>query len=1074
MRVAFTCILRDDDPEHTKIGAMLDSAKSVGFTDLIAAIDSRCPAGTTEWVSDRWGPSHDVFEYEWRDDFAYARNLTLARVPKECEWWGWADGDDTIVSLKGKTIPEFLETVPAEIGGVFFDYDYLHDEFGNRKTTHLKGRLYRGTGFEWRWRLHEDCHPCVKDANGDVIRNLAFQQDVKILRAEDEFEWVHHPDRDHKIDPDRNFRILKLMLEDDPDDTRTWYLIGNQHFAQHNWQLAIDAYERYIAKTGWELEKWAALIYTAIACRALENWEGSIKADTQAMQVMPELADSYFGLGETYTRLGQWERARKFGEIGLARVFDERNPGIPDATVFYNDNAYAFWPYTWLAVCYFNLGDNQKALAAYEKALEVRPEPDLRRTVEHLKWAMDRTRIIHNGIDLAAGLMRRNEPLKALNVLTALPAGSADDPNVVMMRNKIAGMVAHLEDTTKYKNLYFTEEERNDPFDVTDESIANFMPRLVWTLRRMKVNGVKKVLDLGIGDGTPAFYFARHGIQVVGIDVDTRRVKAGNLNAVKAGYQTMQSVAIPREPIFEGCTCVHDEGDHGWSKCKEDGCVCVGHWSDDGPDEHIESPVATPESMAQFLWCQPGEITPQVEALGPFDAVLALELIEHVPDPDALLELCERMAPLVLVSTPDGAYDGPQEINPGHVRLWSQRDLTRLIATRGWMGELHSIPRFAGEQPTLVAEYRTKYPQSDARVIIWCPPTGQNWTPDSIWREGIGGSETAVIRVAEELAKRGKRVTVYAECEGIWGGVRYAYAQDFRPQPCEMFVSWRTIGPSDAMRDLAAHRFVWCHDVHAGDITPEQLEGVTLLALSQWHKDFLQSRYPTANIIVSGNGIDPERFEQKIERIPHRMIYAQSPDRGLDQVLQLFPMIKQRYPDATLEVFYGFEMARKRNPQFIAGIEQLAHQDGVTLHGRVNQDRLAEEYLKADVLLYPAVTPDGSNFMETYCISVVEALAAGCFPITADHGALRETNHGGAFFRPPVYDEALFQLFAFWDRPAKEQHRMRDHGYAGTFERSAPPGGQRWARKQTWGRIADQWCELIVPPKPALVEAAAE
>jgi glycosyltransferase involved in cell wall biosynthesis len=206
------------------------------------------------------------------------------------------------------------------------------------------------------------------------------------------------------------------------------------------------------------------------------------------------------------------------------------------------------------------------------------------------------------------------------------------------------------------------------------------------------------------------------------------------------------------------------------------------------------------------------------------------------------------------------------------------------------------------------------------------------------------------------------------------------------------------------------------------------------------------------------------------KRVPHRLIWAHSPDRGLDRVLALFPRIRARYPDATLEVFYGFDMARAKRPDFIADIERAAKQPGVTLHGRVGQDRLAEEYLKADALVYPAVTPDGEPFPETYCISVVEALAGGCFPITADHGALRDTNHGGAFFRLPTMEhEALFQLFAFWDRPEKERSRIRDHGDVG-WDRHAE-GGRRWALRQTWTSVAERWVALgRVEP----VEATAE
>ena len=132
--------------------------------------------------------------------------------------------------------------------------------------------------------------------------------------------------------------------------------------------------------------------------------------------------------------------------------------------------------------------------------------------------------------------------------------------------------------------------------------------------------------------------------------------------------------------------------------------------------------------------------------------------------------------------------------------------------------------------------------------------------------------------------------------------------------------------------------------------------------------------------IELGCGIDPERFAEQVGRIPHRLS-THSPDRGLDRVLRLFPRVREVYPDAALEVFYGFEMARQRNPAFIAAIEQAAKQEGVTLHGRVGQDRLAQEYLKADALLYPAVMPNGQPFDETYCVSVVEARAAGCFPV---------------------------------------------------------------------------------------------
>src|SRR5205823_6466415 len=147
------------------------------------------------------------------------------------------------------------------------------------------------------------------------------------------------------------------------------------------------------------------------------------------------------------------------------------------------------------------------------------------------------------------------------------------------------------------------------------------------------------------------------------------------------------------------------------------------------------------------------EVPQQVLDLGPYDAVLASELIEHVADPVGLLDACGRLAPRVLLTTPDGAYDGPQEHNNGHVRAWSQREFTRLVMNRGRIVEMHTTKEpFEGGQKNLVCEYATNQSLPQKAAVFFCPPVPIPWTPDSIRDTGVGGSETAVIRVAEELA----------------------------------------------------------------------------------------------------------------------------------------------------------------------------------------------------------------------------------------------------------------------------------------------------------------------------------
>jgi 2-polyprenyl-3-methyl-5-hydroxy-6-metoxy-1,4-benzoquinol methylase len=85
-----------------------------------------------------------------------------------------------------------------------------------------------------------------------------------------------------------------------------------------------------------------------------------------------------------------------------------------------------------------------------------------------------------------------------------------------------------------------------------------------------------------------------------------------------------------------------------------------------------------------------------------FDAATALEVLEHVPDPDAVLSEMARVASRwVMVSVPReplwrmlnmarGAYLGDLGNTPGHLNHWSKRGFAKLLARHGRVVELRS------------------------------------------------------------------------------------------------------------------------------------------------------------------------------------------------------------------------------------------------------------------------------------------------------------------------------------------------------------------------------------------------
>lgn len=136
-------------------------------------------------------------------------------------------------------------------------------------------------------------------------------------------------------------------------------------------------------------------------------------------------------------------------------------------------------------------------------------------------------------------------------------------------------------------------------------------------------------------------------------------------------------------------------------------------------------------------------------------------------------------------------------------------------------------------------------------------PHFEKWDGNSI-SKGIGGSETAVIRLAEEWSKNGYRVTVYGDPEKKCeiNGVTYLPWYYFnKGDKFNIFIQWRNPSLS---RQIKARRFyVDLHDVTAQvDYSMEIMNAIDgVFFKSEYHKAML-SQLPEEKKIVIGNGIE--------------------------------------------------------------------------------------------------------------------------------------------------------------------------------------------------------------------------
>jgi tetratricopeptide (TPR) repeat protein len=132
-----------------------------------------------------------------------------------------------------------------------------------------------------------------------------------------------------------------------------------------------------------------------------------------------------------------------------------------------------------------------------------------------------------------------------------------------------------------------------------------------------------------------------------------------------------------------------------------------------------------------------------------------------------------------------------------------------------------------------------------------------NWDGNSI-NKGLGGSETAVIRLSEEWTKKGYKVTVFGDPEKPIqvNGVTYLPWYYFNHKDeFNIFINWRSYMCAGKVK--AKKFFIDLHDIfHGGDYTPEILKHIDkVMVKSRYHRSNAPN-IPDNQITIISNGIN--------------------------------------------------------------------------------------------------------------------------------------------------------------------------------------------------------------------------
>lgn len=413
-----------------------------------------------------------------------------------------------------------------------------------------------------------------------------------------------------------------------------------------------------------------------------------------------------------------------------------------------------------------------------------------------------------------------------------------------------------------------------------------------------------------------------------------------------------------------------------------------------------------------------------------------------------------------------------QELYDDQVAVKRLEWLTDYLSHYGGKPEklFESIPDRLMADPRLISS-RNKVVKpkkwSDRSIVFFSGHVAEPWGPDML-EKGIGGSEEAVIYLSRELANLGWDVTVYNDREEPYEdemGQRNALAGRTNPvhykpwttfNPADEFnviVGWRNPAFFSTVKINARLKLIDMHDMPLGhtDITEIHSKNVDkFMFKSKFQADIVD--IPDSQKAIISNGIVTQQFNKDVKRRKHSVGYYSSYDRGLPCLLHLWPRIKEQVPDATLDIYYGwnsFDQFHKDNPermkwkwQTIRDLAKLK-KEGVTEHGRVSHERLAEVLLETEVWAYP------TQFPEINCITALKAGKAGCIPVTSGYAALQET----VLEDQPDYAETIYtdklKQDEFVERIVKALKEGRNEEKRAYYSQKYD--------KYDWSQIAKKW-----------------
>ncbi|CAM3719363.1 glycosyltransferase [Cohnella lubricantis] len=348
--------------EEETIGRCLDSVHDL--VDEINIVDTGSTDRTKEIVSQY---TNRIFDFEWIQDFAAARNYSFDQATQDYIFW--LDADDVLLEKDRERFRELKGSLDTRIDSVIMNYVLSRDSGGNAHNVTRHNRLVkRSISPRWIYPIHEIL----------VIRGSLLLSPVEIT----------HAPKLEKRNRTRNLTILQEHIRKDGPSRRSEFYLANELFDNERYDEALAAYESFLQGSVENFEDHIA------ACGVLAHLYHERGDLDRELQYLFKTFEYDVPRADYVCRIGLWFEQK--GEYRLASYWYEEaaEQDIPvDYFGLMNLVCWTWVPHVQLMLCYGKLGELGKALEHIEKALSYFPnDPNLLENKKRLEAAMEQQR----------------------------------------------------------------------------------------------------------------------------------------------------------------------------------------------------------------------------------------------------------------------------------------------------------------------------------------------------------------------------------------------------------------------------------------------------------------------------------------------------------------------------------------------------------------------------------------------------------------------------------------------------------------------------------------------------------